>query len=384
MAGPPERLEQLSLALLDGGRDPILSCFATDATLVVMSGEDRITLTGHRIGDAVDALLTGFDDLRLTPTSLHITNEGVVEEAVVSGDHTGIFGGAEPTGRRVCVNTRLSATWGPDSSLASLLVEADTRALFAQIAGTDDVSGVTGGLVAVVRERYNSALHVTDETSLPPLPVPSSRGTARPPASRRRWVLAMVVAAALLTGGLTWRSASSAADLEAAHTLTTASVRAPGKQSTGAVTPRPSHRAQPTTAPRPIIATANPKRAPTVQAGQQVVLKSDVLFALDSATLTPAAIARLGRLAKLVRDTNVTGTIQINGYTDNSGGFAYNSALSRSRALAVARVLQTELVGRHVTLVPQGFGQANPVAPNTSDAARARNRIVTVVLPVHR
>jgi outer membrane protein OmpA-like peptidoglycan-associated protein len=90
------------------------------------------------------------------------------------------------------------------------------------------------------------------------------------------------------------------------------------------------------------------------------------------------------RIAKQVRSSVVTGTIQINGYTDNSGTVAYDRALSRSRALAVARVLQRGLVGRPVTLVPQGFGQSNPVAPNTSDASRARNRRVTIVLPVPR
>jgi len=107
------------------------------------------------------------------------------------------------------------------------------------------------------------------------------------------------------------------------------------------------------------------------------------MFAFDSATLTPAATTSLARLAQLVRQNKVTGTIQINGYTDNLGGIDYDSALSRSRALAVARVLQSALVGLHVTLVPQGFGQGNPIAPNTSDAGRARNRRVTVVLPNH-
>jgi len=124
-----------------------MSCFATDATLSVMSGEDRITWKGSGIADAVDALLTGFAELKLTASSRLVSKERVVEEAVVSGDHTGVFAKADPTSRRVWVNVRLSACWGPDSTLESLRVEADTRALFAQIAGTDDVAGVTGGLI---------------------------------------------------------------------------------------------------------------------------------------------------------------------------------------------------------------------------------------------
>jgi outer membrane protein OmpA-like peptidoglycan-associated protein len=54
----------------------------------------------------------------------------------------------------------------------------------------------------------------------------------------------------------------------------------------------------------------------------QVVLNSDVLFGFDPAALTPGAAAALNRLAQQVRDASVTGTIKINGYTDNLGGLA--------------------------------------------------------------
>jgi len=381
MKFPQGTLERLGTALRAGDREAVISCFAADATLGVMTGDDRTTLTGSGIGDAVDALLTGFTDLRLTTTSRLLSKEDVVEESVMSGDHTGIFAGAEPTGRRVCVNMQLSATWGPDSTVKSLLVEADTRALFAQIAGTDDVIGVTGGLIAIVRERYDGALHVTDQTQPPPVPGPTSGHKARPSKSRRRWVVPIAIVVALLAATVTWRHASANGSREAAHAATTAFTTPRATPSTKVAQPKPSKPVQPSATPRPVIATANPKAIPRVQAGQQVILKSDVMFAFDSATLTPAATTSLARLAQLVRQNKVTGTIQINGYTDNLGGSDYDSVLSRSRALAVARVLQSALVGLHVTLVPQGFGQANPIAPNTSDAGRARNRRVTVVLP---
>jgi outer membrane protein OmpA-like peptidoglycan-associated protein len=376
-----DTLERLGTALHAGDRDSVMSCFAADSTVDLKVGDDRTTLTGSGIGDAVDALLTGFTALRLTTSSRLVSKEGVIEESVLSGDHTGIFAGAEPTGRRVCVNMQVSATWGPGSTVESLLVEADTRALFAQIAGTDDVIGVTGGLIAIVRERYDGAPHVTNQTHPPPVPGPSSGHKTRPSKSRRRWVVPIAIVVALLAATVTWRQVSANGSREAGHTATTAFTAPHATSSTKIAQPKPSKPVQPSATPRPVIATANPSAAPRVEAGQQVILKSDVMFAFDSATLTPAATTSMARLAHLVRQNKVTGTIQINGYTDNLGGSDYDSALSRSRALAVARVLQSALVGLHVTLVPQGFGQANPIAPNTSDAERARNRRVTVVLP---
>jgi outer membrane protein OmpA-like peptidoglycan-associated protein len=371
-------LEQFGAALQAGDRDAVMSCFDADATVCLISGEDRITFRGTGILDAVDALLTGFANLRLKPTSRRVSKDRVVEETVVSGDHTGVFARVEATSRRVCVNVRLSATCSTESSLESLLVEADTRALFAQISGTDDVIGVTGGLIAMARERHDGALRVTDETTSSSGPASASAGTVT---SRRHWMVAAGVAVALVAAALTWRTAfatGSQVPTRAANVVSTTQLKTP---STKAAPPKSGKKSQPSAGVRPVIKAANPKASPHVQAGKQVVLNSDVLFGSDSAELTPAATTAVVRLAKQLLQTKLTGTIQINGYTDNVGLVGYDSALSRSRALAVAHVLQNVLVGRNVTLVPQGFGNVNPIAPNTSEAGRARNRRVAIVLP---
>jgi outer membrane protein OmpA-like peptidoglycan-associated protein len=374
-------LERIGAALHAADRDAVVSCFGDDATLSLMSGEDRITLRGPKIANAVGTLLTGFSDLRLTPTSRHLLTAGVEEEAVMSGDHVGVFADAEPTGRRVRVNVRLTAMWGADSTLASLWVEADTRALFAQITeNSDDVVGVTGGLNAIARERHDGALHIIDDNNPAPAPAPGAARTARP--LRHRWIAGIAgiaVAATLMTAFVLWRGATSKVgqNAEAAAPGSVSAIAAAPSAKKASAAPKPP-------APRaslPAIAKVNPKSAPKVQAGKQVVLRSDVLFAFDSGALTPPAIAAITRLARQIRSTKVTGTIQINGYTDNLGSIAYGVTLSRTRALAVARVLQQGLVGLKVTLVPQGFGHANPVAPNTGEAGRARNRRVTIVLP---
>ena len=64
------------------------------------------------------------------------------------------------------------------------------------------------------------------------------------------------------------------------------------------------------------------------------------------------------------------GTVQVDGYTDDVGTPASNISLSRDLALAVARVLQLALAGIPITLQPQGFGEASPVATNATPEGR--------------
>jgi len=382
MNDPGVALQRIGAALCAGDRDAVMACLAVDSILEVGSGTDRRVFTNQGIGDAIDALLAGFEDLRLTPSSRRVSPSRVVEESVFSGVHHGVFAGVRPAGVRVHVNVRLTAESGPDSTLQSLLVDADARALFAQIAGTEDAIGVTGAMVATVRERHEGAVRVTDETNPPPAPALLAHARADPSPSRRRWLapVGLFLAAAFLiwTGVSMIRSQDVQTALPGPAPALTATASATAVSPSASAAPQPSGG---TPGSLPVIATAAPKTEPHVQAGRQVVLNSDVLFGFDSATLTSAATAALNRLAQQVRSANVTGTIQINGYTDNLGSFGYDLALSRARALAVARVLQGALAGRPVTLVPQGFGQANPVAPNTNDAGRAENRRVTIVLP---
>lgn len=376
MNDPSAALQHLRAALDVGDRDAVMACFAPDATLSVLSGKERIALTSGGIGKAVDTLIVGFDNIKLTPISRQVSESQIVQESVVSGDHTGSFAGAEPTSSRVHVNVKLTATAAPDSKLQSLLVEADTRALYAQIAKTDDGIGAASGMLATVRERYDGGVRVI---GVPKPGATSAVGAGARPSntsSRRRWAALTVAPVLLLIVFLAWRHGSIDPSLAAADH--------PAKPvaSTRSTTAAPSQTPKPTAATSlPAIAIAVPKSVPHVQAGRQVVLNSDVLFGFDSSTLTPGASSAVTSLAEQLRTAGVTGTIQVNGYTDDLGTVAYDLALSRDRALAVARVLQAGLAGQPVILAPQGFGQANPVAPNDSDPNRARNRRVTIVLP---
>lgn len=410
MNNPSPALQRLGAALVSGNRDAVMACFSPDATVDVLTGHKRMAFTGKTLGEAVDKLLAGFDEISLTPNTRQVVGPQLVEEAVLSGSHTGSFAGAEPTQSKVHVNVKLTATAGPDSNLTSLRVDSDTRALFAQIADSGDIIGVGQRLIAGARERH-SGVRVIDappppaakeapasDVTMPPSPGKSpgrwagltpglkpaeapSAGPGKPGAkkSRIKWAALTALPILLLIVFLAWRSGSSGPSLAADHpTPSATSTSSPTTKATTAPTPTP------TASALPVIATAAPKSVPHVQAGQQLVLKSDVLFGLNSAALTPSAKTSVTTLASQISSSHVTGTIQINGYTDDLGSAARNVALSQARALAVAQVLQAGLAGQSVTLAPQGFGQASPVAPNTTDANRARNRRVTIVLPTPR
>ena len=379
MNDPGPALKRLGAALDVGDREAVMACFAADATLELIAGEKRLTFSSKGIRDAVDKLLAGFDNISLTPTTRLVSESRVVEESVLSGDHTGSFAGAAPTQSRVHVNVKLTATADADSTLKSLRVDADARALFAQIASNDDVAGAFGGIIAGVRERHEG-VRVIDAPKPPETPAKtvSAAGAAHSTKrSRRRLLVLPVAAVLLLIAFVAWRAGSGAPSVAAGGSHPATATSTPTSTPTQpATTPAPT-----STAALPVIATAAPTAVPHVQAGRQVVLASDVLFALNSSALTPEAQKAVTTLADQIHAAGVTGTIQVNGYTDNLGSIAYDLNLSRARALAVAQVLQAGLAGQPVTLTPQGFGQANPVAPNTTDANRARNRRVTIVLP---
>ncbi len=100
-------------------------------------------------------------------------------------------------------------------------------------------------------------------------------------------------------------------------------------------------------------------------------LDSDVLFATDSAELTPQGRSLLDRLAPCWRG----GRFEVEGHTDASGSDAVNQPLSERRAIAV----RDHLVARGIesyALTARGYGSSRPVADNATPEGRARNRRV--------
>lgn len=112
---------------------------------------------------------------------------------------------------------------------------------------------------------------------------------------------------------------------------------------------------------------------------ESIRLNSDVLFALNKARLSNKAKSILADVARDI-DKSKVGTINVDGYTDNSGNDSINNPLSRRRAEAVAAELKKLVTRSGVTYKTAGHGSSDPVATNGSAAGRQKNRRVTVTI----
>ena len=109
-----------------------------------------------------------------------------------------------------------------------------------------------------------------------------------------------------------------------------------------------------------------------------VLTLGDVLFAYDQADLKPGAMQNLYQLVTFLRD-NPERHVIIEGHTDNHGSQQYNQDLSRQRAEAVRSfLLQNDIPPQRITA--RGYGEAYPVAPNSTASGRQQNRRVEVVI----
>jgi outer membrane protein OmpA-like peptidoglycan-associated protein len=145
---------------------------------------------------------------------------------------------------------------------------------------------------------------------------------------------------------------------------------------------------------RPVTGTIAPGGAADI-AGANVVIvdetpratrltvRNDVLFDFDKAELRPEAAEALGRVAEIIRQ-RAPRAVRIVGHTDSVGSDSYNQTLSERRAQSVERWLAAN-GGGLPPMRAEGRGEAEPVAPNTTDGrdnpeGRQRNRRVEVLL----
>jgi outer membrane protein OmpA-like peptidoglycan-associated protein len=111
----------------------------------------------------------------------------------------------------------------------------------------------------------------------------------------------------------------------------------------------------------------------------RVTLPDSILFDFDKDVLKPAAESVLAQVKATLLDAHAQSRIVVEGHTDDRGSDDYNRALSERRARAVALWLEKHGVDK-TRLAPKGYGKRWPRVPNDSDASRAKNRRVEIVV----
>jgi OOP family OmpA-OmpF porin len=129
--------------------------------------------------------------------------------------------------------------------------------------------------------------------------------------------------------------------------------------------------------PPPVAATppAPPAATPAVVKGDSVQIPGEIVFDTGSATFKAGAgsDAVIDQL-KIFMDQNPKITVlRIEGHTDNVGTPDANLTLSGQRALTVKNAAVAKGVARE-RLIAVGFGQSKPIADNSTEDGRAKNR----------
>ena len=132
--------------------------------------------------------------------------------------------------------------------------------------------------------------------------------------------------------------------------------------------------------PPPAATTAEPAPTPAPATDAKPVLKKDkleipgqIVFESGKAILKPESEAGINQLKQYLDETPRVTKLRIEGHTDNVGSPESNETLSGQRALAI----KAALIAKGITkerLLAVGFGQTKPLADNTTEDGKAKNR----------
>jgi outer membrane protein OmpA-like peptidoglycan-associated protein len=107
-------------------------------------------------------------------------------------------------------------------------------------------------------------------------------------------------------------------------------------------------------------------------------MDSAVLFDSGSYTLKETATKELQKLADKIK-AFPKGIITVNGHTDTDGDPSSNLKLSKNRATQVAQELK-KLLSKTYIFAIKGYGETNPIVPNTTKENKQKNRRVEILI----
>ncbi|RMH93817.1 OmpA family protein [Lysobacter pythonis] len=112
-----------------------------------------------------------------------------------------------------------------------------------------------------------------------------------------------------------------------------------------------------------------------IDANGKVALQ--VNFATDKTDILPESMPQIEQVAALLKEDPQL-ELDINGHTDSTGDKIHNLKLSEGRARSVLATLETKGIDAS-RLGAKGYGDTQPVADNTTEEGKAKNRRVELI-----
>ncbi len=117
---------------------------------------------------------------------------------------------------------------------------------------------------------------------------------------------------------------------------------------------------------------------PEIKADSLIILGAELLFETNKSTLRSEHFATLNPIVDYLR-FHPERLVRISGHTDNTGSESHNRNLSKQRADVVAEYLVNNGVNLN-RIETSGLGSAKPIATNTNDEGRKKNRRVELLI----
>lgn len=127
-----------------------------------------------------------------------------------------------------------------------------------------------------------------------------------------------------------------------------------------------------------VIDTAIVKSAPATNPDSLIILGAELLFETNKSTLRVEHFTMLDAIVQYLI-LNPERAVKISGHTDTTGSEEHNLTLSKRRADAVAQYMVGKGVGIS-RIETFGLGSSNPMASNTTDEGRKKNRRVELLI----
>jgi outer membrane protein OmpA-like peptidoglycan-associated protein len=131
------------------------------------------------------------------------------------------------------------------------------------------------------------------------------------------------------------------------------------------------------------MATAASEKAKALCSGKVATVKGKMILMLNFDTnksdIKSKDIPKLDEAIDFIKKNPGT-KVRIEGHTDNVASAKYNQGLSERRAKAVADYLVKKGAVKKANISSLGYGLSKPVAKNDTEAGRAENRRVEVLI----